>query len=67
MSEEAPHQTGTESNYEEASDSSSDFMTTTSSQSEIFSSYNNNSDFDTYQNTMQTVNQVAGKLQDHHH
>ena len=48
MSEEAPHQTGTESNHEEASDNSSTSSNTTSSQSEIFSSYNNNSDFDTY-------------------
>ena len=41
MSEEAPHQTGTESNHEEASNSSSHSRTTTSFQSEIFSSYNN--------------------------
>ena len=46
MSEEASHQTGTESNHKEASDSSSHSRTTTSSQSEIFS--NNNSDFNTY-------------------
>ena len=48
MSEEAPHQTGTESNHKKASDNSSASRTTTSSQSEIFSSYNNNSDLDTY-------------------
>ena len=48
MSEEAPHQTGTESNQEEASDSSCHSRTTTSFQSEIFSSYNNRSDFSTY-------------------
>ena len=48
MSEEAPHQTGPESNHKEASDNSSHSRTITSSQSEIFSSYNNNSDFDTY-------------------
>ena len=48
MSEEAAHQTETESNHKEASDSSSHSRTTTSSQSEIFSSYNNHSDFDTY-------------------
>ena len=41
ISEEASHQTGTESNQEEASNSSSHSRTTTSSQSEIFSSYNN--------------------------
>ena len=39
------HQTGTQSNNEEASESSE---TATSSQSEISSSYNNNSDFETY-------------------
>ena len=38
---------GTQSNHEEASDNTSHSRTTTSSQSEIFSSYNNNSDFDT--------------------
>ena len=48
MSEEAPHQMGTESNQEEASDSSSHSRTTTSSQSEIFPIYNNQSDFSTY-------------------
>ena len=48
MSEEAPHQMGTESNHKEASDSSSHSRTTTSSQSEIFSSYNHRSDFSTY-------------------
>ena len=48
MPEEASHQTGTESNHEEASDNSSTSRTTTSSQSEIFSCYNNNSDFETY-------------------
>ena len=47
MSEEAPHQMRTESNQEEASDSSHS-RTTTSSQSEIFSRYNNQSDFSTY-------------------
>ena len=47
MSEEATHQTGTESNQEEASNSSSHSRTTTSSQSEIFSSYNHQSDFST--------------------
>ena len=47
MSEEAPHQTGTESNKEEASNSSSYSRTTPSSQREIFSSYNNQSDFGT--------------------
>ena len=48
MSEEAPHQMGTESNHKEASDKSSHSRTTTSYQSEIFSSYNNQSDFRTY-------------------
>ena len=48
MSEEAPHQMGTESNHKEASDNSSHSRTTTSSQSEIFSSYNNQSNFSTY-------------------
>ena len=47
MSEEASHQMGTESNHKEASDNSSTSRATTS-QSEIFSSYNNNSDFSTY-------------------
>ena len=49
MSEEAPHQRGTKSNQEENSDSSSHYArTTTFFQSEIFSSYNNQSDFSTY-------------------
>ena len=48
MSEEAPHQTGTESNQEEASDNSSYSRTTIFSQSEIFSGYNDQSDFSTY-------------------
>ena len=47
MSEEATHQIRTECNQEEASNSSSYSRTTTSSQSEIFSSYNNQSDFST--------------------
>ena len=48
MTEEAPHQMGTESSHEEASDNSSTSRTSTSFQSEIFSSSNNNSDFNTY-------------------
>ena len=48
MPEEASHQMETESNHEEASDNSSTSRTTTSSQSEIFLSYNNNSDCETY-------------------
>ena len=47
MSEEATHQTVTESNQEEPSNSSSHSRTTTSFQSEIFSNYNNQSDFST--------------------
>ena len=43
MSEEAPHQTETESNHEDTSDSSSHSRTTTPSQSEI-SDYNANSE-----------------------
>ena len=42
--EEASHQTGTESKHEEATDNSCTSKTTTSSQSEIFLSYNNSSD-----------------------
>ena len=57
MSEEAAHQTGTESNHEEASDNSSTSRTTTSSQSEIFSSYNNNSDFETYTSSQSEISE----------
>ena len=57
MSEEAPHQIWTECNYEEASDNSSTSRTTTSSQSEIFSSYNNNSDFDTYTTSQSEISE----------
>ena len=74
MSEEATHKTGTKSNQEEASSSSSYSRTTASSQSEIFSSYNHKSNFSNntpsqseISDTMQTVNQAAGKLQTHHH
>ena len=42
--EEASRQTGTESKHKEASDNSYNSKTTTSSQSEIFLSYNNNFD-----------------------
>ena len=55
MSEEAPYQTGTESNQEEASNSSSHSRTTTSFQSEIFSSYNNGSDFSTYTSSQSEI------------
>ena len=48
MPEEHPQCTGTQSNNEEASDSSSTSKTATSSQSEIFSGYNNSSDCETY-------------------
>ena len=70
---------GTQSEHGETSTSSGTSRTTTSSQSEIFSGYNNiynnSSDCETYtcsqsekqQNTMPAVSQVAEKLQDHHH
>ena len=48
MSEKASQQMGTESNQEGTNDSSSHSRTTTSPQSEIISSYNNQSDFSTY-------------------
>ena len=54
--EEHPHQTGTQSTNEEASESSE---TATPSQSEIFSSYNNNynnnSDFETYTSSQSEI------------
>ena len=53
--EEASHQTGTESKHEEASDNSCNSKTTTSSQSEIFLSYNNNSDCETYTSSQSEI------------
>ena len=46
--EEDSHQMGTESKHKETSDKSCNSKTTISSQSEIFLSYNNNSDCETY-------------------
>ena len=53
--EEPPHKTGTESINKEASDSKSNSKTTTSSQSEIFSSYNNSSDCETYTSSQSEI------------
>ena len=50
--EERSHQTGTQSTNEEASESRE---ITTSSQSEIFSGYNNNSDFETYTSSQSEI------------
>ena len=55
MSEEAAHQTGTKSKHEEANDNSCTSKTTTSSQSEIFSSYNNSSDCETYTSSQSEI------------
>ena len=57
MPEEPSHQMGTESNHKETSDNSSNSRTTTSSQSEIFLSYNNNSDFDTYTSSQSEISE----------
>ena len=74
--EEHLHQMGTQSNNEEASESRE---TVTSSQSEIFSGYNNssnnNSDFETYTSSQSEITTEydassepsSKKLQDHHH
>ena len=57
--EEHPQCTGTQSDHKEASDSSGNSKTTTSSQSEIFSSYNNNynnsSDCKTYTSSQSEI------------
>ena len=53
--EEASHQTDTESKHEEPSDNSCNSKTTTSSQSEIFLSYNNNSDCETFTSSQSEI------------
>ena len=53
--EEHPQCTGTQSNNEEASDSSGTSKTTTSSRSEIFSGYNNSSDCETYTSSQSEI------------
>ena len=76
--EEHLQHTGTQSEHGETSDSSGTSRTTTSSQSEIFSSYNNiynnSSDCKTYTSSQSektteynASSQAVGKLQDHHH
>ena len=52
---EHPQCTGTKSEHRETSDSSGNSKTTTSSQSEIFSGYNNNSDCETYTSSQSEI------------
>ena len=53
--EEQPQCTGSQSEHEETSDSSGTSTTTMSSQSEIFSGYNNNSDCETYTSSQSKI------------